>query len=193
MRRCCASVPSESALCSNKLPQKLFILAIYGTQAVMAPDIGQSTLLVRPPSCALLVSPFSPVFDLELECRRAGASSAGFPRCSSEQAFRADEGGAPSLMQQVLGLCRPSSPVAAQVRRNIAEHGHEQCMRLARSAAAYSMCPPPLAIHTHTNPMCAPPTATPAASATAHAAARCIRDQWRRQWRCCSWRKPAAA
>jgi hypothetical protein len=60
-----------------------------------------------------LVSPFSPVFDLELEKR---ANSGNLERCCSEHALAAADAAArPTLFQQILQLCRCTTPVAAQV------------------------------------------------------------------------------
>jgi hypothetical protein len=60
-----------------------------------------------------LVSPFSPVFDLELEKR---ANSGNLERCCSEHTLAAADAAAkPTLFQQILQLCRCTSPVAAQV------------------------------------------------------------------------------
>lgn len=67
------------------------------------------------PSQALL-SPFSPVFDLELDSKRNNSCSSGMDRCMSEQQL-ADNGFGrpPTLLQQILQLCRCTTPVAAQV------------------------------------------------------------------------------
>lgn len=59
------------------------------------------------------LSPFSPVFDLELEKK---ANSGNLERCCSEHTLAAADAAAkPTLFQQILQLCRCTSPVAAQV------------------------------------------------------------------------------
>jgi hypothetical protein len=60
-----------------------------------------------------LLSPFSPVFDLELEKK---ANSGSLERCCSEHTLAAADAAAkPTLFQQILQLCRCTTPVAAQV------------------------------------------------------------------------------
>lgn len=71
----------------------------------------------RASSQALLQSPFSPLFEFELDIKRQ--SSARLDRCFSEQALALQEldAGAPqTLLQQILSRCRCTSPAAAQVR-----------------------------------------------------------------------------
>eukprot|EP00775_Hariotina_reticulata_P003592 gene3592-3857_t len=83
-----------------------------GVQVVMANRMADAKV----PSQAFL-SPFSPVFDLELDSKRVNSCSSGMDRCLSEQQL-ADNGFArpPTLLQQILQLCRCTTPVAAQVR-----------------------------------------------------------------------------
>jgi hypothetical protein len=57
---------------------------------------------------------FSPVFDLELDAK-LGASSNHLDRCYSHQQLGEQLAPAGSLLQQMLTLCRCSSPVQAQV------------------------------------------------------------------------------
>lgn len=56
---------------------------------------------------------FSPVFDLELDAKLG--SSSNLDRCFSQQQLGSELQGQTSLLQQMLTLCRCSSPVQAQV------------------------------------------------------------------------------
>ncbi|KAF6260996.1 hypothetical protein COO60DRAFT_1459402 [Scenedesmus sp. NREL 46B-D3] len=98
-----------------------------------------------------LLSPFSPVFDLELEKR---ANSGTLERCCSEHALAAGEAAVkPTLFQQILQLCRCTTPVAAQLLQQV------QRLRIAFTSAP-----------NNNRATGSPPAAINAASATAAAA-----------------------
>lgn len=89
------------------------------------------------------LSPFSPVFDLELEKK---ANSGNLERCCSEHTLAAADAAAkPTLFQQILQLCRCTSPVAAQLLQQV------QRLRIAFAAAPKAAGSPPAA-NTATSP-----------------------------------------
>lgn len=90
----------------------------------MAPSFPET----RAPSQVLLQSPFSPLFEFELDSKKQ--SSAKLERCHSEQAMQGVDAGTPqSLVQQIIALCCCTSPAAAQMLQ------HLQRLRATYSAA----------------------------------------------------------